>query len=186
MYQELLGKLLIASPGLEDLRFQDSVILICEHSEDAVMGLILNKPLHNFDIYQILKKLKIKNNSKIENENAFFGGPVHLNQGFIIHSNDKVYPTSSEIFTQIMITSSNEILSDISNNQSPKYSKIFLGCAVWDYNQLNNEILENSWIITNSSEEIIFDGNSGFDLWKKSLLNIGIDPKKLVSYSGTA
>ena len=90
MYQELLGKLLIASPGLEDLRFQDSVILICEHSEDAVMGLILNKPLHNFDIYQILKKLKIKNNSKIENENAFFGGPVHLNQGFIIHSNDKV------------------------------------------------------------------------------------------------
>ena len=65
MYQELLGKLLIASPGLEDLRFQDSVILICEHSEDAVMGLILNKPLHNFDIYQILKKLKIKNNSKI-------------------------------------------------------------------------------------------------------------------------
>ena len=36
MYQELLGKLLIASPGLEDLRFQDSVILICEHSEDAV------------------------------------------------------------------------------------------------------------------------------------------------------
>ena len=72
MYQELLGKLLIASPGLEDLRFQDSVILICEHSEDAVMGLILNKPLHNFDIYQILKKLKIKNNSKIENENAFF------------------------------------------------------------------------------------------------------------------
>jgi len=94
--------------------------------------------------------------------------------------------TSSEIFTQIMITSSNEILSDISNNQAPKYSKIFLGCAVWDYNQLNNEILENSWIITNSSEEIIFDGNSGFDLWKKSLLNIGIDPKKLVSYSGTA
>ena len=85
-----------------------------------------------------------------------------------------------------MITSSNEILSDISNNQAPKNSKIFLGCAVWDYNQLNNEILENSWIITNSSEEIIFDRNSGFDLWKKSLLNIGIDPKKLVSYSGTA
>ena len=85
-----------------------------------------------------------------------------------------------------MITSSNEILNDISKNQSPKLSKIFLGCAVWDRNQLDNEILENSWIITNSSEEIIFNRQSGFDLWKKSLVNIGIDPKKLVSYSGTA
>ena len=45
MDQELLGKLLIASPGLEDIRFQNSVILICEHSKEATMGLILNKPL---------------------------------------------------------------------------------------------------------------------------------------------
>ena len=52
MDQELLGKLLIASPGLEDIRFQDSVILICEHSKHATMGLILNKPLYNFDTSQ--------------------------------------------------------------------------------------------------------------------------------------
>ena len=41
-------------------------------------------------------------------------------------------------------------------------------------------------LLVNSSEEIIFNRQSGFDLWKKSLVNIGIDPKKLVSYSGTA
>ena len=64
--------------------------------------------------------------------------------------------------------------------------KIFLGCAVWDYNQLNNEILGNSWIISNSSEEIIFDKQLGSELWKKSLVNIGIDPKKLISFSGNA
>ena len=57
MDQELLGKLLIASPGLEDIRFQDSVVLICEHSNDATMGLILNKPLYNFDTSQFLKKM---------------------------------------------------------------------------------------------------------------------------------
>ena len=91
MYQELLGKLLIASPGLQDVRFQNSVILICEHSKEVVMGLILNKPLHNFDINQIFKKLKIKYNTDIDIDNipTFFGGPVHLNQGFIIHSNEK-------------------------------------------------------------------------------------------------
>jgi putative transcriptional regulator len=186
MYQELLGKLLISSPGLEDLRFQDSVIIICEYSKDVVMGLILNKPLYNFDIYQIFKKLKIENNKKIENKTTFFGGPVHLNQGFILHSNDKKYPSSVPVLDNVMITSSNEIFNDISENQSPELSKIFLGCAVWDYNQLNNEILGNSWIISNSSEEIIFDKQLGSELWKKSLVNIGIDPKKLISFSGNA
>jgi len=171
MHQELLGKLLISSPGLQDLRFQDSVIIICEYSKDVVMGLILNKPLYNFDIYQMFKKLKIQNNKKIENKTTFFGGPVHLNQGFILHSNDKKYPSSFPVLDNVMITSSNEIFSD---------------CAVWDYDQLNNEILENSWLISDSSVEIIFDKQLGTELWKKSLINIGVDPKKLISFSGTA
>ena len=56
MDQEFLGKLLIASPGLEDIRFRNAVILICEHSNDATMGLILNKPLYNFNTQQLFKK----------------------------------------------------------------------------------------------------------------------------------
>ena len=85
-----------------------------------------------------------------------------------------------------MITSSEEILKDISNDQSPLNAKIFLGCAVWEKGQLNNEVLDNSWIITNSSKELIFHNNLELSLWKQSLNQIGIDPKKLVSYSGSA
>ena len=50
-----------------------------------------------------------------------------------------------------MITSSEEILIDISK-KDPRICKNFLGCAVWDQGQLDNEILENSWIITNSKK----------------------------------
>ena len=85
-----------------------------------------------------------------------------------------------------MITSSEEILQDISKNQPPENAKIFLGCAVWDKGQLNNELLENSWIITNSSKELIFHNDLKISLWKDSLTKMGIDPKKLVSYSGRA
>ena len=85
-----------------------------------------------------------------------------------------------------MITSSEEILIDISKNRSPEYAKIFLGCAVWDQGQLDNEILENSWIITNSNKDLIFHNRLEFSLWKKCLKNIGVDPSKLVSYSGSA
>ena len=186
MDQELLGKLLIASPGLEDVRFQNSVILICEHTNEVTMGLILNKPLYNFDTYQFLKKMKFNNETKIKSNPTFFGGPVHLNQGFVIHSNDKKYATSENILEGIMISNSKEILEDISNDQSPLNVKIFLGCAVWDKDQLNNEVLDNSWIITNSSKELIFHNDLELSLWKESLTKMGVDPKKLVSYSGSA
>ena len=186
MHQELLGKLLIASPGLEDIRFQNSVILICEHSTEATMGLILNKPLYNFDTSQLLKKIQKTNRSKVIEEVTFFGGPVHLNQGFIIHSNDKKYLTSENISEEVMITTSEDILKDISNNKPPQNTKIFLGCAVWDQGQLDDEILDNSWIITNSNKDLIFHNNLELSLWKKSLTKMGIDPTKLVSYSGSA
>ncbi len=186
MDQDLLGKLLIASPGLEDVRFKNSVILICEHSKDATMGLILNKPLYNFDTYQLLKKMKIDCKSTIKTESTFFGGPVHINQGFIIHSSEKNYTISETILEEVMITTSEDILQDISNGLPPLNTKIFLGCAVWDPGQLNSEVLENSWIIVNGKRDLIFYNDTQLSLWNKSLLETGIDPNKLVSYSGNA
>ena len=84
-----------------------------------------------------------------------------------------------------MITSSEEILIDISKDKSPEYAKIFLDVP-WDQGQLDNEILENSWIITNSNKDLIFHNHLEFSLWKKCLKNMGVDPSKLVSYSGSA
>ena len=81
---------------------------------------------------------------------------------------------------------SGRLLIDISKDKSPKHAKIFLGCAVWDQGQLDNEILENSWIITNSDKDLIFHNHLEFSLWKKCLKDMGIDPSKLVSYSGSA
>ena len=186
MDQNLLGKILIASPGLEDVRFQNTVILICEHTSEVTMGLILNKPIHNFNTKQLLKQMKIDSNSISKDESTFYGGPVHLNQGFIIHSDEKKYLNSECILNEIILTTSNEILIDISEGISPLNTKIFLGCAVWDKKQLDNEMLENSWIISNGTKDLIFYKNSELSLWNKSLLEIGIDPDRLVSYSGNA
>ena len=89
---EAVGQFLIAMPGLQDPRFQKTVILICEYSKTAVMGLILNKQIYNLTLGKILshqKKENAKNNCF--NEAIFSGGPVHTKQGFILHSNEKLY-----------------------------------------------------------------------------------------------
>ena len=40
----LRGKLLIASPALEDPNFDRTVVLITEHGEEGAMGIVLNRP----------------------------------------------------------------------------------------------------------------------------------------------
>ena len=38
------GQLLLAAPKMTDIRFEKAVILICSHSADGAMGIIVNKP----------------------------------------------------------------------------------------------------------------------------------------------
>src|SRR4051812_1547301 len=41
--ESLRGQLLVAGPTLLDPNFRRSVVLICEHTEDGALGLILNR-----------------------------------------------------------------------------------------------------------------------------------------------
>ena len=52
MDTDLTGKLLIALPGIGDARFSRSVILVCAHSPEFAMGIVLNKPIMR-DGYQV-------------------------------------------------------------------------------------------------------------------------------------
>ena len=60
MNENLVGQFLIAMPGLQDPRFQKTVILICEYSKTAVMGLILNKQIYNLTLGKIFSRKKRK------------------------------------------------------------------------------------------------------------------------------
>ena len=54
---DLDGKLLIAMPGMGDPRFEKSVILICAHSDDGAMGLIVNRPARDLSFANLLEQL---------------------------------------------------------------------------------------------------------------------------------
>ena len=56
----LAGKILIAMPGIEDPRFERSVVFVCAHSAEGAMGLIVNKPLEKVHLQNFLGSLDIK------------------------------------------------------------------------------------------------------------------------------
>ena len=186
MSDSLSGQLLIAMPGLKDPRFQKSVILICEFSKTAIMGLMLNKELNNLKLNNLLKKINISKIDKLKNNLVYNGGPVHQGQGFILHTSDITYNTTEKIFNDVCITTSIEILHDLALNKGPECMKVFLGCSVWNYEQFHREMLENSWLTINASEELIFLNDSKDNLWNKCLLRLGIKVENLTTSFGHA
>ncbi len=50
----LTGKLLAAMPSMEDARFDHALILICSHSDDGAMGLIVNQPISDLSFATLL------------------------------------------------------------------------------------------------------------------------------------
>jgi len=81
---DLTGKLLAAMPGMQDPRFTRSLILLCSHSTDGAMGIIVNRPMSDVTFPALLDKLGIlaPDPAKID---VHYGGPVEPGRGFILH-----------------------------------------------------------------------------------------------------
>ena len=92
---DLGGKLLVAMPGMADPRFERSVILICAHSGDGAMGLIINKPARDVNFTGLLEQLGIPRAPAGRDIRVHFGGPVERARGFVLHSADYTASPSS-------------------------------------------------------------------------------------------
>lgn len=82
----LVDKCLIATPAIKDPIFASSLVYMCEHSEQGSMGLVVNHETTQV-LGDIFSQLKIKcSDESIRNQPVYIGGPVQLEQGFVLHS----------------------------------------------------------------------------------------------------
>ena len=85
---DLTGKLLIAMPDMSDPRFEKSVILVCAHSPEGTMGLIVNKSATEVKFSELLSQLKVPTTGNVPDTPVHIGGPVETGRGFVLHSDD--------------------------------------------------------------------------------------------------
>ncbi|MCB1311300.1 MAG: YqgE/AlgH family protein, partial [Sedimentitalea sp.] len=80
---DLTGKLLIAMPGMGDMRFEHSVVFLCSHGPEGAMGLIVNKPAEDVRLSDLLSQLDIVPQPPERDMPVHFGGPVESARGFV-------------------------------------------------------------------------------------------------------
>lgn len=181
----LTGKCLIAMPNMDDERFSDSLIYICSHTKDGAMGFVVNKKIKEFSFADLANQLPISTIKPIAPIELHQGGPLEKVRGFVIHSTDYVKDDTIIISDSIAVSSSIDIITDIAFGMGPKENLIALGYASWAPQQLEKEIINNTWLVTQPDTELVFRTKDE-DKWQKAVDSIGIDFSRLVHSSGHA
>jgi putative transcriptional regulator len=180
------GQLLIAMPGMGDLRFERSVIFMCAHSAEGAMGLIVNKPAPELSFADLLAQLKIPSSVDLGKTRVHFGGPVEHGRGFVLHSAEyQVADSSLCVSPDFAMTATVEILQDMARGEGPSRALLALGYAGWGPGQLEGEIQANGWLTAPADAGVVFDLQDG-EKWGAALRLISIDPRLLSTEGGRA
>lgn len=162
------GKLLISEPFLNDPNFKRSVILMAEHNDEGTLGFILNQPslLLLKDLVPDLWQADFP---------VFIGGPVEIDTIHFIHRCYDKLSSGEEIANGIYWGGNFETLKILVNNNSISQDevKFFLGYSGWAIDQLEEEIKENTWIVSDQfHQDVVFSQNEE-QLWRDVIINLG-------------
>ena len=156
----LTGQLLVARTELQDPRFVRSVVYIVHHDAGGAMGLILNRPIGEVSLSELLKQAGVEGTGVSGEIRVHFGGPVEPGRGFVLHTADYRIEGTQEVKDSIAVTAQLEILRAMGTGTGPRQSLFALGYAGWAPGQLEAEIKAGHWEIVPADKTLVFDENA--------------------------
>ena len=165
------GKLLIAEPSiLNDSSFNRAIVLLTEHSSKNSVGFILNRQLQ-YTVKDLIPELNC-------DFPIYQGGPVEQDNLYFVHRVPNLIPDSIEVENGIFWGGNFDSLRSLLNEELISNSDIrfFLGYSGWSKNQLEDEMRQNSWFVSENDFDNIFSIKEE-NLWKNKLLQKGGDYK---------
>ncbi len=174
----LAGSLLIAHPGLLDPNFRRTVLLLADHTSDGTFGLILNRPTGR-TLGELLPNKPIGALAQIP---VLLGGPVQSNQLVFASFHWSMETDRMHCRHHLMIPEAQEALE-----QENTEVRAFIGYAGWTGGQLEAELQEKSWLISQPTLELFAPGKqatlwrevtSGFGPWFKLIAEAPDDPSE--------
>jgi putative transcriptional regulator len=146
MDESLKGKLLVASPAIEDPHFRRTVVLMAEHGEDGAMGLVLNRAISATVSEAVPDLAWVVGLDAPVHE----GGPVAAQSVVVLAEFDD--PGSL--------------------GETVRRARVFAGHAGWGPGQLEAEMEEESWIVVGLEREDVFSDDPD-ELWSAVLRRQG-------------
>lgn len=140
----LAGKFLVARPTLRDKFFGQTVILMLQHGEEGAFGLILNRPAPVKDLPFPL----------------FVGGPCKFQGLMMLHAHPDWLDEDErhEVCPGVFLGDA-DCVSRVSDTEDAELYRfrMFTGYAGWGPDQLEREMTEGSWAVSEATADEVFD-----------------------------
>jgi len=160
------GRLLVATPPLDDPNFERSVILMLNHDADGAFGLVLTRPTEVESVGAEAVLDDWITHTSIPS--VFFeGGPVQQNSiiGLARIDGDSGPEWASAVGNGYYTVDLN---SDASNGAACAALRLFVGYSGWGPTQLDEEIAMENWFVLDAQPSDAFD-NEPETLWRRVL-----------------
>ncbi|UZW56327.1 YqgE/AlgH family protein [Sphingobium sp. JS3065] len=178
------GQFLLALPGMEDMRFDHSVIAMCVHDENGGLGIAVSDEIDGVTLHDLLESFDI-DPGDVPDMPVLSGGPVEPRRGFVLHSLDWMGHDMVVVGEGWGLSGSLEILKAIAEGRGPSRYLVALGYAGWGAGQLDEEMSGESWFPTDCTADLLFDIPAARK-WSAAYAAAGIDAAHLVSGAGSA
>jgi len=161
------GSLLISEPFLLDSYFKRAVVLLSEHDDKGTLGFILNKPTD------------VRLNDAVDDFPEFdaplyFGGPVETDTLFYIHTLGERLKGAKEFVSGIWWGGDYDQLKFLIDTHQirPDQIRFYAGYSGWEPKQLEGELKEKAWLVSNTNKTFTFFDNPKV-LWSQVLRSMG-------------
>ncbi len=172
------GSILLSEPFMWDDNFRRTVIMVCKHhSIEGTTGVILNRPVQ-LELEDLLESFPKGFAGKL-----YLGGPVGTDMIQILHTmGDKLNGSQKMCDGVYWGGDFNQLKKLIRQGEiTNKHVRFYIGYSGWDAKQLQDELKDNSWIISSARHDYIFD-NAPDLLWKKIMNEMGGIYHTMASY----
>lgn len=177
--QNLTNHFLIATPNIDAGIFQQSLVYICRHDAQGVLGLVMNKPIYYSNVSKLFEELDINiTTTSLHKKHPLDGGPMNPEVGFVLHTGQPDWVSSFAITENVCITTSKDILHSIASGQGVEHFEMCLGHASWGKGQLETEISQGDWFVLPGDMALLFDAPYE-SRWQIASERLGIDFDRL-------
>lgn len=164
-------------PQLTDPNFVKTVVLLCEHSADGALGLVVNRPseVPAAEAVDFEPPIATPNDMPLH-----LGGPVEPNRGWILTGTPPEVEHKSLGGGLYLATSPDFLRQALSSRPLPRRTLVLAGYAGWGPGQLDSELEASAWLIAPLELDLIFEIPSAVS-WEMAIRRMGADPALLQS-----
>jgi putative transcriptional regulator len=162
------GQLLVATPEMKDPRFAEAVIYMVKHDADGAFGLVINRPMAKGPFEDLLKGFGAEIEGAQGEVLIHYGGPVSMQQGFVLHSDDIMIESSMKVVNGIAMTADVKMIEALARGKGPRQSLVMLGYAGWAPGQLEMELKADAWFVIPGDKSLVF-GKDADKKWREAM-----------------